>query len=182
MLRCLALACFLAVGLGGGVAFAQALPNQTLPPYAAPHTDQTIHGRIVAIDGPFTIQVRDERGYVDSVQLHRGTIIDPTGLTLAVGMEVTILGYNAGTVFEANEIDTPYNYAGPPPPPLYYGPGWWYPGYVYGYGPAFGLTIVGGTIVHRPFPHPAPYRHPPYPPPRVSRPYIGHPHAPRVPR
>lgn len=50
-------------------------------------------------------------------------------------MSVTIIGYNAGSVFQANEIDTPYSYPGPPVVPVYYGPGWWYPGFAYGWGP-----------------------------------------------
>lgn len=108
---------------------------QGLPSYAQPSTEQTIHGRIRSIDSTFHISVNDDKGYVDSVQLHQGTIINPTGLTLAAGMSVTISGYNAGSVFEANEIDTPYDYAVPPPVPVYYGPGWWYPGFPYGWGP-----------------------------------------------
>ena len=155
---------------------AQPLPGQTLPPYAQPAADQTIHGRIAAINGRFSISVRDDRGFIDSVELHRGTIINPTGLTLETGMAVTVIGYSAGTIFEANEIDTSYRYAGPPPPPIYYGPGWWYPGYVYGFGPAYGLTIVGGTVVRGPFPHPGPpYVRAPYPRPPIRHPYVGHP-------
>ncbi len=42
------------------------------------------------------LQVRDEQGYVDNVQLHQGTIINPTGITLEPGMVVSILGYNSG--------------------------------------------------------------------------------------
>ena len=71
-----------------------------------PSSEQTIRGRITAIDGPFNIRIHDDRGYTDNIELHRGTIINPTGLTLAVAMHVRILGYNAGAVFEANQIDT----------------------------------------------------------------------------
>jgi hypothetical protein len=53
-------------------------------------------------------------------------VINPTGLSLATGMSVTISGYNAGSSFDANEIDTPYAYDGP----IYYGG---YPGYDYGF-------------------------------------------------
>ena len=166
------------VTLGVSQEAAGQIPSQTLPPYAQPNAEQTIGGRISAINGTFNISVRDDNGYLDSVQLHRGTIINPTGLTLAVGMRVKILGYSAGNVFEANEIDTPYTYAGPPPPAFYYGPGWWYPGYVYGYGPAFGLNIHingGYPIIQRgPFPHQHPVVVPPYPRPYVGRPYTGH--------
>jgi len=118
---------------------------QDNPPYAAaPAQDQQIHGRIESIDGTFNLTVRDDSGYLDAIQLQQGTIINPTGLTLAPGMIVTIIGYPSGSVFNAIEIDTPYQYSGPEPTPAYYGPGWWYPGFAYGYGPSFSLVIVGG--------------------------------------
>lgn len=145
----------------------------SLPPYAT--AEQTIHGRIQSIDGQYKITVRDDNGYLDSVALHHGTIINPTGLTLAPGMSVTIIGYSAGSVFEANEIDTPYTYSGPYPTPVYYGPGWWYPGFPYGYGPSYSLIITGGYPVYHPF-HPHPWAGPPPEPhPWVGHPYIGHP-------
>jgi hypothetical protein len=133
---------------------------QDLPSYARPPgtigTDETIHGRIRSVDGAFRISVEDDRGFVDTVGLHPGTIINPTGLTLSAGMSVTILGVNAGSAFDANEIDTPYTYAGPLPVPTYYGPGYWCPGFGYGYGPSFNLAIVIGgyrpwAYVQRPF-------------------------------
>ncbi|MGP6156099.1 MAG: hypothetical protein ACLPYS_00950 [Vulcanimicrobiaceae bacterium] len=135
------------------VASAQSAPSYADQGYA--NTDETIHGRVSSIDDTFDIRVSDDRGFTDHVQLHQGTIINPTGLTLAPGMEVTILGYNAGSVLEANEIDTPYNYDGPAPVPVYYGAGWWYPGYAYGYGPSFSLTLVfgggGWSYAHAPW-------------------------------
>jgi hypothetical protein len=118
---------------------------QNVPPYAAaPAQDQQIHGRIASIDGTFNLTVQDDNGYLDAIQLQQGTIINPTGLTLAPGMIVTVIGYPNGSVFNAVEIDTPYNYSGPAPTPAYYGPGWWYPGFAYGYGPSFSLVIAGG--------------------------------------
>ncbi len=76
-----------------------------------------------------TCKLRDDRGHVDNVRLHQGTVINPTGLTLASGMSVTIYGHNRGSVFAANEIDTPYHerYAVYPVPVYPY------------YGPSFGL-------------------------------------------
>lgn len=122
----------------------------------ADNGDGNIHGRILNFDGGYSLQVRDEQGYVDNVQLHQGTIINPTGLTLAPGMVVSILGYNAGPFFAANEIDTPYTfYAGAPyyqgHPWNYYGPtvslgfffgspGWWHGAYFGG-----GYHYVGGA-------------------------------------
>jgi hypothetical protein len=151
------------------------VPSPSPPSYAQPSTEQMLRGRISAVNGAFNISVRDKDGNINSVGLHRGTIINPTGLTLAVGMRVNILGYNAGAVFEANEIDTPYTYAGPPPPPMYYGPGWWYPRYMYGYGPAFGLIVHGNegrpNIEHGAFPHHRGITQPLLPRPYVGRPY-----------
>jgi hypothetical protein len=123
---------------------------QDIPSYATGQfpADANIHGRVVGFDGGYSLSVRDEKGYIDDVRLHPGTIINPTGLTLAPGMVVSVLGYNAGNYFSANEIDTPYQfyngyayYSGHPW--NYYGPsitlgfffgnaGWWHGGYFRG--------------------------------------------------
>lgn len=129
---------------------------QDVPSYAQPIAsgDETVQGRIASIDAKYAITVNDSRGFVDNVSLHDGTIINPTGLTLTPGMSVTIAGYNAGNVFVANQIDTPYTYDGPPPVAVYYGPGAWYPGYAYGYGPSYSLFIgFGGSYaaIRRPW-------------------------------
>ena len=79
----------------------------SLPNYAA--NKEMIHGRISSVTGKYDIDVRDDRGYVDHVRLHDGTVINPTGLTLAAGETVTIIGGNQGRVFRADEIDTPYS-------------------------------------------------------------------------
>jgi len=135
---------------------------QDLPSYAQPaqaSEDEQLRGRIVAFDGAYSLQVRDERGYTDNVQLHQGTIINPTGLTLAPGMIVSILGYNGGEYFAANEVDTPYQFVGGYPyyaghPWNYYGAGisigfffgstgWWHGGAFGG-----GFRYVGGARVY----------------------------------
>ena len=69
-----------------------------------------IKGTIASILGKYQIQVRDRRGYLDSVTLHDGTIINPTGITLQPGFRVTIYGRPSGDTFAADEIDTPYHY------------------------------------------------------------------------
>lgn len=96
--------------LAGIVGILSTLPAaaQTIPSYAAGTTDETIRGTVAAINGQYTISVRDVHGYVDSVTLHPGTIINPRGIALAPGMPVTILGTNRGATLSANEIDTPY--------------------------------------------------------------------------
>ncbi|HTZ53776.1 MAG TPA: hypothetical protein VMB20_01840 [Candidatus Acidoferrum sp.] len=131
-------------------AVAQDAPSYAQPQVQAGYTDdQQIQGRISSFDGAYSLTVQDSRGFVDNVELHDGTIINPTGLTLAPGMVVSILGYNAGSYFAANEVDTPYTYYGGVPyyaghPWNYYGPtislgfffgntGWWHGGY---FGPA----------------------------------------------
>jgi hypothetical protein len=114
---------------------------------------QQIQGTIAAINGTWNINVADANGYSDSVELHQGTIINPTGLTLEPGMNVTIDGYADGPNFDAMEIDTPYQYQGPAPVAVYYGPGAWYPGYANGWGPSFSLAFSLNTrsFVQRPF-------------------------------
>ncbi|MBV8643549.1 MAG: hypothetical protein JO225_06500 [Candidatus Eremiobacteraeota bacterium] len=155
-------------------------PAQDLPSYARPeqrNAYETIHGRIVSVLGPFHITVEDDRGFVDDVVLRHGTVINPRGLRLAAGMTVTIVGFNAGASFEADEIDTPYDYSGDAPPAMYYGDGWYYPGYAYGYGPAWTLGLVGAGTILVPEPvNPPPSN--PTPPPNmrsIEHPQPGHP-------
>ncbi len=112
---------------------------QEVPSYANGDANQQIQGTVSSINDTWNISVTDSNGYTDSVELHQGTIINPTGLTLEPGMSVTIAGYPDGSNFDAMEIDTPYQYEGPPPTPVYYGAGAWYPGYAYGWGPSFSL-------------------------------------------
>ena len=111
------------------------------PTYATPIAGETISGHITAVTGKYSLQVRDARGFIDNVMLHQGTIINPRGLTLGAGMQVTINGSNAGSVFTANQIDAPYTVALVPGygygAPFYggslgfgFGPGW-------GFGPRF---------------------------------------------
>jgi len=140
-------------------ALAQDAPSYASPINAGP-ADEQVHGRIVSFDGGYNLAVRDERGFVDNVQLHEGTIINPTGLTLEPGMIVNIMGYNAGQFLAANEIDTPYTYYSGVPyyaghPWNYYGPsislgfffgnaGWWH-------GNSFrgnNFRFVGGSRVY----------------------------------
>lgn len=75
--------------------------------YATNPVDQTVHGVITSIDGKYGLTVRDDRAVTDSVMLHRGTIIDPTGLELKPGMQVTIAGRQHGSTFDAEKIDAP---------------------------------------------------------------------------
>jgi hypothetical protein len=111
----------LAAAFAGTLAFGvAALPlgasAQGVPSYGRPASaDETIHGRITAMQGPYAIVVLDDRGFLDTVSLRQGTIINPRGLRLAVGMDVTIVGYNAGTSFAAVEIDVPSGSEGPAP-------------------------------------------------------------------
>ncbi len=111
---------------------------QSVPTYPAQYASEgQIRGRIASFDGGYNLVVRDERGYLDNVQMHQGTIINPTGLTLRAGMIVSVIGYNAGSFFGANEIDTPYTFdAGAP---YYYGHPWFY------YGPTFELGFFFGN-------------------------------------
>jgi hypothetical protein len=137
------IAALAALAFSASVAAPLAAVAQDIPSYAQPagpsgSDDAQIRGRVTAFDGAYGLTVRDDQGYVDNVQLHEGTIINPTGLTLAPGMVVSILGYNEGPYFSANEIDTPYTfYSGVP---YYAGHPWDY------YGPTFGLTFFFGNV------------------------------------
>jgi hypothetical protein len=162
-----------AAALGSAPIAAAAAQTPSYARPASPNSDDVINGRIISINGKYDISVRDDRGFIDDVHLHQGTIINPTGLTLEPGMRVSIFGYNAGSWFEANEIDTPYHYI-PRPVAVYYGPGWWYPGFPYGFGPSYSLIISGGTVRRVPF-HRAPEHGPlPHVPPEIRHPYVGH--------
>jgi hypothetical protein len=66
-----------------------------------------VSGRVTWFDGRFDLQVRDDRGFIDNVQLRQGTVINPTGLTLRTGMPVQIRGRNRGFVLGAEQIDSP---------------------------------------------------------------------------
>jgi len=74
-----------------------------VPSYAT--TDETIRGTIVALTGKYALTLQDERGFMDSVTLHDGTVIGPTGVTLQTDEAVTIVGHAAGSTFVADEID-----------------------------------------------------------------------------
>jgi hypothetical protein len=121
------------------------------PPSYAANGPETIHGRVSSVGGKYDLFVRDDRGYVDHVLLHDGTIINPTGLELATGETVTIMGQNDGHVFRADEIDTPYSSDEQPNgydnSPVGYQFGVGYPdGYAYPYGYGYGYPGYGAGI------------------------------------
>jgi hypothetical protein len=151
---------------------ALAQPSYAQPPaYAQPPSyavkGETVHGRIVSFDGHYALTVRDDRGYDDRITLHDGTVINPTGLRLAPGMSVTVVGEPRGSALLAYEIDTRYHedsgyqaYPYAAEPSYYYAPDYpvYYPSYpVYYpypccYGPYYSLGIgihFGGHGRHR---------------------------------
>jgi hypothetical protein len=101
---------------------AQPAPSyaQPAPSYAQPYRQDLIRGTVYSINGKYNITVRDNRGFLDNVSLHNGTIINPRGWRLEPGNPVTISGKPSGRTFIADEIDTPYfpyprYYRYPPP-------------------------------------------------------------------
>ena len=125
-------------------------PPVLVPSYAT--DDEHIEGRIAHIEGKYTLSVRDDRGFIDHVRLHQGTVINPIGLTLADGMRVRIFGHPADREFLADEVETPYRHYGygPYAPPYApYGYPYAYP--YYGYGPGIDTTVIidGGRHWHR---------------------------------
>ena len=116
---------------------------QDVPSYAQQQSaDEQIRGRVESFDGGYNLAIRDERGFIDNVQLHDGTIINPTGITLEPGMVVSILGENDGDYLAANEIDTPYNYDDADAGVAYYDGQPW----TYYNGPSFGLSFFFGNV------------------------------------
>jgi hypothetical protein len=147
MIRAKIFSLFLAAATIAAPLAASAQPTSNAPSYARPNVttgEDVVHGRIVSFDGQYTLQVDDERGYLDNVQLRKGTIINPTGLTLAPGMVVTIRGANNGSVLVANEIDTPYISYAPYPAYPYYP----YGVYPYPFGPRFSVGFGFGHEFH----------------------------------
>jgi hypothetical protein len=134
---CAALATF-------AVATLQAAAADSLPSYAS--TDETIQGSVSSINGR-DLNLRDERGFVDHVVLHDGTVINPTGTQIESGQALTIHGHADGAVFRATEIDSYAVSYAPDPYPSYVDPFYGY-GYGfdagYGYGPYFGSSLFFG--------------------------------------
>jgi hypothetical protein len=87
------------VASAGLLAASQGSPDSTSA-HAA-----TLSGTIAVFDGKYHLQLRDERGSLDDVTLHRGTVITPTGQRLTSGMHVTISGTTNGGSLDADEID-----------------------------------------------------------------------------
>jgi len=92
-----AAAVLLAVSIAPGAARAD------VPSYAT--GQESISGSIAALPARYALTLTDDRGFSDSVTLRDGTVIVPTGITLAVGQAVTIYGHTDGTTFDADEID-----------------------------------------------------------------------------
>jgi hypothetical protein len=98
-----------------------AVAQLSTPSYAT--REEVIRGTISGFNGAYTMYVRDQRGFVDTITLRQGTIINPTGVRLSEGQRVTVIGFAHGKTLIANQIDTPYL----PFPPPYYGPPFMYP-------------------------------------------------------
>jgi hypothetical protein len=111
--RIAAVALALCGAFGSGTAQAQDVPSYARPEAPPPvpsyaRRQEVLRGRITAMNGKYGISVRDDRGFVDTVELHDGTVITPRGFRLAPGVTVTVYGHSGGNVFNADEIDTPY--------------------------------------------------------------------------
>jgi hypothetical protein len=84
-------------------------PVTAAPQYALSR-EQTVHGVITSINGKYGLTVKVGQADMDSVTMHRGTIINPTGLQLRPGMQVTITGYPDSGSFDVDKIDAPARY------------------------------------------------------------------------
>jgi hypothetical protein len=147
-----------AVAALSATSVAQAAAADPVPTYAShSHVGDTIHGTIATLTGNGDLYVRDDRGYVDHVILHQGTVIDPTGTSLQSGELVTIHGQNAGSALRADEIDAeptgddgsangyaPADYGDDDYAVGAYPYGDYYDGYPYGYGYGYGIGVYFG--------------------------------------
>ena len=82
-------------------------------PPGAGQDGHTLCALVSSIDGKYGLTVRDERGALESVTLHQGTIIDPTGFELKAGTPVYIVGSIVRGTFDADRIETPLTPARP---------------------------------------------------------------------
>jgi hypothetical protein len=128
-------------------AWPTAVRSDDVPSYASGPPPETIAGTIYAINGRYTLTLEDVRGFEDSITLHDGTIITPSGVTLGSGQGATITGHTAGKTFAADEIDidpqTISNAQNVLPASDYYAlaDGVQFPGYAFGYNAtAYGLA------------------------------------------
>jgi hypothetical protein len=155
------------VSLAGATAF--------LVPIAAaaqPFADEHIRGTISSYernDGEVRISLRDDRGFVDEVQLGADTRVSPSGTQLAPGMRVAITGYNGGKWFDAVAVEvTGRDEAAAPQQPSYARPD-----------PMGGYASSAPAYAYPP-PPPAYYAYPvPYPVPVYAYPYPAY-YGPRV--
>src|SRR5580658_10312274 len=86
----------LALAAGPGAAFAQSapsgIPSYAVPPPAAAPADnrETIHGQVASFDpNPGNLQLNDDRGFVDTVQLQQNTVVRPPDAQFQPGMVLT---------------------------------------------------------------------------------------------
>jgi hypothetical protein len=95
---------------------------------SAPVTAARDHlvAQITNFSGKYGITVRDAKGALVTVQMHRGTVIEPVGLRLDIGMQVALTGSVRDGVFQADRIDVPeaVNRRLAGTSPWYSGPGW----------------------------------------------------------
>ena len=86
---------------------------------------ETISGSVASVSDTGALDLNDDRGFVDSVQLQQDTIIAPQRVRLRPGMRVSITGASRGNVFAATQVtvmdQTPQMRrdeapAAPPPP------------------------------------------------------------------
>ena len=125
--------------------------------------DETISGTIYQVTGRYTLTLEDDRGFIDNVSLHNGTVITPSGLGLGSGQIATMTGHTSGKTFEADEIDVDPSSISSGQAVLPGGDyatavnGGDYPAYAFGYDPTyssgvlyFGQTYYGGGGYYAP--------------------------------
>jgi|GEM_PF-6142003 len=79
-----------------------------VPLLASADPPSRIVGTVADFHGKYGLVVRDVRGALAEITLHRGTIIKPEGLRLERGMIVSIAGQAGDRSFDAAEVVAPF--------------------------------------------------------------------------
>ena len=98
--------------MGGGFASLPASAQYDVPPYTTwqPGWDQYQYDRKHVMLGhvtafaPYRLTLLRRNGVMQTVDLKRGTIIYPTGMTPAPGMRVALVGYYSNGTFIADRV------------------------------------------------------------------------------
>ena len=110
-------------------------------------TQNQVQGTIAQIVGKYDIRVKTTRGDLQDVTLQRGTIINPTGMTLRPGIRVIVRGTATANSIAAKQIDTPFHREASPVAEVGAYPGGTFGPYGFGLGDAGFFNTKSQTVI-----------------------------------